>query len=114
MITKKPLDYFPHEEPVYGLLVHRTNHNLFSTACSDEKVLLYDTRQRVREEQGHRSIMSQVRYNHSRGVITSSRVENLVKLWSVEDIASRKEEEERRQDRRVYSHDMRKCGGSGS
>jgi len=260
MITKKPLDYFPHEEPVYGLSVHPANHNLFLTACSDGRVLLYDTRQRVGEEpimlagyshafhavafnpteprlvvtanqkhgiglwdlrkpgrvvmeygsmggrqqtsmyvrwnmsgnkilglrrrlppvlyriekpgsiaqfdhpgyynsctmksccfggpddeyvlsgsddfnlymwavpkegdqtewvgrahqvlQGHRSIVNQVRYNHSRGVIASSGVEKVVKLWSVlplpdsEDIAkSRKEERERRQDRRVYSHE---------
>jgi len=260
MITKKPLDYFPHEEPVYGLSVHPANHNLFLTACSDGRVLLYDTRQRVGEEpimlagyshafhavafnpteprlvvtanqkhgiglwdlrkpgrvvmeygsmggrqqtsmyvrwnmtgnrilglrrrlppvlyriekpgsvaqfdhpgyynsctmksccfggpddeyvlsgsddfnlymwavpkegdqtewvgrahqvlQGHRSIVNQVRYNHSRGVIASSGVEKVVKLWSVlplpdsEDIArSRKEEKERRQDRRVYSHE---------
>ena len=53
-------------------------------------MLLYDTRQRVREEQGHRSIMSQVRYNHSRGVITSSRVENLVKLWRILPVERRR------------------------
>jgi len=260
IMTRKPLDNFPHEEPVYGLSVHPANHNLFLTACSDGRVLLYDMRQRVGEEpimlagyshafhavafnpteprlvvtanqkhgiglwdlrkpgrvvmeygsmggrqqtsmyvrwnmsgnrilglrrrlppvlyriekpgsvaqfdhpgyynsctmksccfggpddeyvlsgsddfnlymwavpkegdqsewvgrahqvlQGHRSIVNQVRYNHSRGVIASSGVEKVVKLWSVlplpdsEDIArSRKEEKERRQDRRVYSHE---------
>ena len=62
--------------------------------------------------QGHRSIVNQVRYNHSRGVIASSGVEKVVKLWSVlplpdsEDIArNRREEKERRGDRRVYSHE---------
>jgi len=260
MSTRKPLDYFPHEEPVYGLSVHPDNHNLFLTACSDGRVLLYDTRQRVGEEpimlagyshafhavafnpleprlvvtanqkhgiglwdvrkpgrvvmeygsmggrqqtsmyvrwnmsgdrilglrrrlppvlyridkpgsvaqfdhpgyynsctmksccfggpddeyvlsgsddfnlymwavpkegdqtewvgrahhvlQGHRSIVNQVRYNHSRGVIASSGVEKVVKLWSVlplpdsEDMArNKKEEKERRGDRRVYSHE---------
>jgi len=260
MTTRQPLDYFPHEEPVYGLSVHPTNHNLFLTACSDGRVLLYDLRQRVGEDpvmlagfshafhavafnpmeprlvvtanqkhgiglwdirkpervvleygsmggrqqtsmyvrwnmtgdrilglrrrlppvmyriekpgavaqfdhpgyynsctmksccfggpddeyvlsgsddfnlymwavpkegeltewvgrahhvlQGHRSIVNQVRYNHSRGIIASSGVEKVVKLWSIlplpdaEDIArSRKEEQERRGDRRVYSHE---------
>eukprot|EP00092_Neocalanus_flemingeri_P103635 GFUD01132648.1.p1 GENE.GFUD01132648.1~~GFUD01132648.1.p1 ORF type:complete len:334 (+),score=99.27 GFUD01132648.1:66-1067(+) len=50
MNTRQPLDYFPHEEPVYGLSVHPTNHNLFLTACSDGRVLLYDLRQRVGED----------------------------------------------------------------
>ena len=48
--TKKPLDYFSHEEPVNGLLPTQpspSNHNIYSllTACSDERVLLYYPRQ---------------------------------------------------------------------
>ena len=41
----QPLDYFLHEEPVYGLSVHPENPDLFSTACSDGRVLLFDMRQ---------------------------------------------------------------------
>ena len=52
------------------------------------------------------------RYSHSRGVIASSGVEKVVKLWSIlplpdkEDVArNKREEQERRGDRRVYSHE---------
>ena len=48
--TTKPLDVFRHEEPVYGLSVHPTNSNIFLTACSDGRVLLFDLRQRPGED----------------------------------------------------------------
>ena len=43
--TSKPLDVFRHEEPVYGLSVHPSNSNIFLTACSDGRVLMFDLRQ---------------------------------------------------------------------
>ncbi len=43
--TRQPLDYFLHEEPVYGISVHPLNPELFVTACSDGRLLLYDMRQ---------------------------------------------------------------------
>jgi hypothetical protein len=43
--TRQPLDYFLHEEPVYGISVHPLNPDLFVTACSDGRLLLYDMRQ---------------------------------------------------------------------
>ena len=48
--TAQPLDYFLHEEPVYGLSVHPDNADLFTTACSDGRVLLFDMRQPPKEE----------------------------------------------------------------
>jgi WD repeat-containing protein 22 len=42
--TRQPLDYFLHEEPVYGLSVHPANADIFVTACSDGRLLLYDMR----------------------------------------------------------------------
>jgi len=43
--TKQPLDYFLHEEPVYGLSVQPETSDLFVTACSDGRILLFDMRQ---------------------------------------------------------------------
>ena len=43
--TGQPLDYFLHEEPVYGLSVHPSNSDLFVTACSDGRVQLFDMRE---------------------------------------------------------------------
>ena len=48
--TTKPLDVFRHEEPVYGLSVHPSNSNIFLTACSDGRVMLFDLRARSGEE----------------------------------------------------------------
>ena len=39
-ITRKPQEHFPHQKP----------NNLYLTACPDERMLLYDTRQRVAEK----------------------------------------------------------------
>lgn len=48
--TLQPLDYFLHEEPVYSLSVHPENPDLFATACSDGRVLLFDMRQNPSED----------------------------------------------------------------
>jgi len=42
--TGQPMDYFLHEEPVYGLSVHPHQADIFTTACSDGRVLLFDMR----------------------------------------------------------------------
>ena len=63
--------------------------------------------------QGHRSIVNQVRYNHSRSLLATSGVEKVVKLWSVlplparETIAETAETQDRSEggDRRVFSHE---------
>ena len=43
--TRQPVDHYLHEEPVYGVSVHPTTADIFVTACSDGRLLLYDTRQ---------------------------------------------------------------------
>ena len=48
--TGRPVDYFLHEEPVYGLSVHPTNANVFVTAGSDGRVLMYDVRMKAGDE----------------------------------------------------------------
>ena len=63
--------------------------------------------------QGHRSIVNQVRYNHSRSLLASSGVEKVVKLWSVLPLPDREttsetvETQDRGEsgDRRVFSHE---------
>ena len=63
--------------------------------------------------QGHRSIVNQVRYNHSRSLLATSGVEKVVKLWSVLPlpVTDRTEETVETQDRgesgdrRVFSHE---------
>ena len=63
--------------------------------------------------QGHRSIVNQVRYNHSRSLLATSGVEKVVKLWSVLPLPSREttaetaETQDRSEsgDRRVFSHE---------
>ena len=63
--------------------------------------------------QGHRSIVNQVRYNHSRSLLASSGVEKVVKLWSVLPLPAREttsetvETQDRGEsgDRRVFSHE---------
>ncbi|XP_015609773.1 DDB1- and CUL4-associated factor 5 [Cephus cinctus] len=42
--TGDPLNYFLHEKPVYGLSIHPHNDNVFSSACDDGRVLIYDIR----------------------------------------------------------------------
>ena len=44
LATRQPVDYFLHEEPVYGVSVNPENSNIFLTACSDGRVLQYDLR----------------------------------------------------------------------
>lgn len=48
--TKKSLDLFMHDEPVYGVDVNPQNENLFVTACSDGRVQLFDLRQPASED----------------------------------------------------------------
>ena len=48
--TNELVDVFQHEEPVNGLSVHPEQPNLFVTACSDGRILLYDMRQPATSE----------------------------------------------------------------
>ena len=42
--TGKPLDIFPHDESVYCVNCHPEQPELFTTACSDGRILLFDLR----------------------------------------------------------------------
>lgn len=42
--TRKPLDYFLHEKPVYGISIQPLNSNVFATSSEDGKVRIFDTR----------------------------------------------------------------------
>ena len=86
--TTKPLEFFRHEEPVYGLSVCPVNSDLFLTACSDGRVLQYDLRQRRKEEPvllaGYSHAFHAVQYNpcEPRLVVTSNQKMGLG-LWDV-------------------------------
>lgn len=45
MSTGDPVDFFLHEKPVYGLSIHPFNDHVFSSACDDGRVLVYDIRE---------------------------------------------------------------------
>lgn len=40
----KPLDYFLHEKPIYGLSIQPGNPNVFATSSEDGKVRIFDSR----------------------------------------------------------------------
>ncbi|XP_014214692.1 DDB1- and CUL4-associated factor 5 [Copidosoma floridanum] len=42
--TTDVLNCFRHEKPVYGLSIHPHNDNVFSSACDDGRILIYDIR----------------------------------------------------------------------
>lgn len=86
--TAKPLDVFRHEEPVYGLSVHPSNSNIFLTACSDGRVMLFDLRARPGEEPvmlaGYSHAFHAVQFNpvEPRLVVTANQRHG-VGLWDV-------------------------------
>ena len=73
--TRQPLDYFLHEEPVYGVSVHPLNANIFVTACSDGRLLLYDMRQ-----DGHDFCLV---HNFPSASSNGVSYEDAVKLWQM-------------------------------
>ena len=86
--TSKPLEFYRHEEPVYGLSVNPLNSNIFLTACSDGRVLLYDLRQKPGEEPlllaGYSHAFHAAQFNpcEPRLVVTSNQKMGLG-LWDV-------------------------------
>ena len=42
--TGQTLDVFPHDDPVYCVSPHPSHPELFATACSDGRILLFDLR----------------------------------------------------------------------
>ncbi|CAL8111329.1 unnamed protein product [Orchesella dallaii] len=42
--TGAPLDYFVHEQPVYGVSADPVNESIFCSACDDGRVLIFDIR----------------------------------------------------------------------
>lgn len=43
--TGDPLDFFLHEQPVYGLSIDPLNDYVFASACDDGRILIYDIRE---------------------------------------------------------------------
>ncbi|CAG7836581.1 unnamed protein product [Allacma fusca] len=43
--TCVPLDYFVHEQPVYGVSIDPLNDCIFASACDDGRLLIYDIRE---------------------------------------------------------------------
>ena len=88
LVTSKPLEFYRHEEPVYGLSVNPVNNNIFLTACSDGRVLLYDLRQKPGEEPlllaGYSNAFHAAQFNpcEPRLVVTSNQKMGLG-LWDV-------------------------------
>lgn len=46
----KPVDYFLHEKPVYGISLQPGSQNIFATACDDGKLRVFDMRCSVSAE----------------------------------------------------------------
>lgn len=42
--SSQPLDVFDHEDPVYGISVSPESTSIFSTACSDGSIRMFDSR----------------------------------------------------------------------
>jgi hypothetical protein len=40
-----PLDYFIHEQPVFGVCADPLNSSIFCSACDDGRILIFDTRE---------------------------------------------------------------------
>ena len=86
--TTQTVEFFRHEEPVYGLSVCPVNSNVFLSACSDGRVLQYDLRQRPEEEPlllaGYSHAFHAAQYNpcEPRLVVTSNQKMGLG-LWDV-------------------------------
>lgn len=51
-----PLDYFVHEQPVYGVSADPVNESVFCSACDDGRILIFD----IRESGNGNSCVAQV------------------------------------------------------
>ncbi|XP_069682679.1 DDB1- and CUL4-associated factor 5 isoform X2 [Periplaneta americana] len=86
--TGDPLDYFLHEQPVYGLSIDPINDNVFASACDDGRVLIYDIREPVSTEPfclaSYTSAFHAVMFNpvESR-ILTTANSKEGVGLWDV-------------------------------
>ena len=49
VLTGKTLDIFPHDESVYCVNSHPEHPEIFTTACSDGRTLLFDLRMSIEE-----------------------------------------------------------------
>ncbi|KAJ9582382.1 hypothetical protein L9F63_003275, partial [Diploptera punctata] len=86
--TGDPLNFFLHEQPVYGLSIDPINDNVFASACDDGRVLIYDIREPVGTEAfclaSYNSAFHAVMFNpvESR-ILTTANSKEGVGLWDV-------------------------------
>ncbi|XP_046750660.1 DDB1- and CUL4-associated factor 5 [Diprion similis] len=86
--TGDPLNYFLHEKPVYGLSIHPHNDNVFSSACDDGRVLIYDIRDSSSTETfclaQYKSAFHSVMFNPSEPrMLATANAKEGVSMWDV-------------------------------
>ncbi|XP_012258334.2 DDB1- and CUL4-associated factor 5 [Athalia rosae] len=86
--TGDPLNYFLHEKPVYGLSIHPHNDNVFSSACDDGRVLIYDIRDSSSTESfclaQYKSAFHSVMFNPAEPrLLATANAKEGVSMWDV-------------------------------
>ncbi|XP_046402157.1 DDB1- and CUL4-associated factor 5 isoform X2 [Ischnura elegans] len=86
--TGDPIDFFLHEQPVYGLSVDPLNDNVFASACDDGRVLIFDIREPASTEPfclaGYTSAFHAVMFNPVEPrLLTTANSKEGVGLWDI-------------------------------
>ncbi|GLH03745.1 Retinoblastoma-binding protein 5 homolog [Gryllus bimaculatus] len=86
--TGDAVNFFLHEQPVYGLSIDPLNDNVFASACDDGRVLLYDIREHANSEPfclaSYTSSFNAVMFNPLEPrMLTTANSKEGVGLWDV-------------------------------
>ncbi|KAG8237894.1 hypothetical protein J437_LFUL017042 [Ladona fulva] len=86
--TGDPIDFFLHEQPVYGLSIDPLNDNVFASACDDGRVLIFDIREPASTEPfclaGYTSAFHAVMFNPVEPrLLTTANSKEGVGLWDI-------------------------------
>ena len=83
----KPVDYFLHEKPVYGITLQPGNQNIFATACDDGKLRIFDMRSSTSPEiilASKRSPFHSIMFHPNEGrIVASASAKDGPELWDV-------------------------------
>ncbi|XP_058809986.1 DDB1- and CUL4-associated factor 5 [Phymastichus coffea] len=90
LVTTDVLNFFRHEKPVYGLSPHPHNENVFSSACDDGRVLIYDIRGTASSAESflciaqHKSPFHAVQFNPADPkMLATANAKEGVSMWDV-------------------------------
>lgn len=87
-VTGEAVNFFIHEQPVYGLSIDPLNDNVFASACDDGRVLIYDIREPTNSEPfclaRYKSSFHAVMFNPLEPrILTTANSKEGVGLWDV-------------------------------